>query len=126
MDSQRVVPVEVVEQLQFITGTGQTRVRFESTDRLDRQTVRRVRELTPESAHPLDGLLEPSTPQEPRASKQALGSEIKRGHSRGLSESLGESVEGLENSVRLLHQRPFRSIQRLRSLAFVFLRDFRI
>jgi hypothetical protein len=51
------VPLEVTEQLTFISGNRTEQLKFSSPGRLDRQTLRRVRELRPESAAQLDKLL---------------------------------------------------------------------
>jgi hypothetical protein len=51
------VSLEVTEQLTFISGNGTEQLKFSSPGRLDRQTLRGVRELRPESAAQLDKLL---------------------------------------------------------------------
>jgi hypothetical protein len=56
------VPLEVTEQLTFISGNGTKRLKFCVDGHLDQQTLRGVRELHPESAAELDKLLS-SVPQ---------------------------------------------------------------
>jgi hypothetical protein len=58
MDFERRVPLELTEQLRFHSDSA-TRVVFKSPGHLDTQTMRSVRELTPESAQLLDSILSP-------------------------------------------------------------------
>ena len=51
------VPLAIVRQLEFRTASGLKGLKFRSEGKLDGQTLRSVRELTPESAALLDGLL---------------------------------------------------------------------
>jgi hypothetical protein len=51
-------PADIVEQLEFISGSGVVRLKFDSPGKLDRQTLRGVRELTANSATLLDGVID--------------------------------------------------------------------
>jgi hypothetical protein len=55
----RVIPFDVLRRLRFISRSGETALKFESDTRLNQQTFRGVRKLTPESAAELEGLLGP-------------------------------------------------------------------
>jgi hypothetical protein len=52
------VPLTIVEQLEFISGGTVARLKFDSPGKLDRQTLRGVRELTANSATLLDGVID--------------------------------------------------------------------
>jgi HNH endonuclease/EVE domain len=52
------VPSTIVEQLEFISGSGVARLKFDGPGKLDRQTLRGVRELTPNSATLLDQVID--------------------------------------------------------------------
>jgi hypothetical protein len=51
------VPLETTRQLLFLSGDTTVQLEFESSTKLDRQTLRGVRELHPDSAMDLDQLL---------------------------------------------------------------------
>jgi hypothetical protein len=51
------VPLEWVERLRFVSQSGSLALKFKAPDRLDEQTLRGVRELTPASAQILDRFL---------------------------------------------------------------------
>ena|ERR1022692_1369808 len=53
----RIVPMDYVRKLRFITKMGETRVTFQG-DGIDQQTLRRVRELTETSARLLDKIID--------------------------------------------------------------------
>jgi 5-methylcytosine-specific restriction endonuclease McrA len=59
MDFNRVVPLEVTQRLMFVSGGNSKPLQFQSPGYLDQQTLRGVRELTPQSALALDQLLPP-------------------------------------------------------------------
>lgn len=57
-DFKRVVHPDILRQLEFITKKCRTRIKFQGgSDRIDQQTLRRVRELAPESARILDKII---------------------------------------------------------------------
>lgn len=58
MSKNRLVPMEIVRQLTFHTAQGQQGLAFLPDGKLDRQTLRGVRRLTPRSADLLDEFLE--------------------------------------------------------------------
>jgi hypothetical protein len=60
-DFKRKVPLGVVRQLRFETADGPAPLVFKSADKLDQQTLRGVRKLTPHSAALLDGILGPGS-----------------------------------------------------------------
>jgi hypothetical protein len=62
MDFDRVVPLEVTQRLRFESGSGSQPLQFQAPGCLDQQTLRGVRELTPQSALELDQLLPPLEP----------------------------------------------------------------
>lgn len=51
------VPIKITKDLRFETASGQTALKFVEPGKLDRQTLREVRELTYDSALELDKLL---------------------------------------------------------------------
>jgi hypothetical protein len=54
-DFERFVPPAILRRLEFITKKRKSRIKFQGiSDRIDQQTLRRVRELTPGSAKILD------------------------------------------------------------------------
>lgn len=59
----RVIPTDMLKRLRFESASGETALKFVSETRLDQQTFRGVRRLTPASALELDSLLTP-TPQQ--------------------------------------------------------------
>lgn len=62
MTFDRMVPLDLTEQLRFLTSNGPQPPFFESPGHLDKQTIRGLREITPESAVMLDSLLPPLVP----------------------------------------------------------------
>jgi hypothetical protein len=72
-DFERVVPLALVEQLQFVVEDGKRRpLKFRAPGVLDQQTLRGVRELAPESAALLDALLPALRPVELEQRRAAL------------------------------------------------------
>ncbi|MHB1158271.1 MAG: HNH endonuclease [Phycisphaerales bacterium] len=65
LDDDRLIPIPIAKRLRFKTQKGETRLKFKD-GRLDSQTLRRIRELTPESATLLEKIL-----QSPLKSKPA-------------------------------------------------------
>lgn len=55
------VPVEITKRLKFISGEKTVSLKFSSSNHLDRQTLRGIRQLNPISASLLDELLPPLT-----------------------------------------------------------------
>jgi hypothetical protein len=55
----RVIPADMLKRLRFESASGETALKFVSETRLDQQTFRGVRRLTPASALELESLLEP-------------------------------------------------------------------
>jgi len=64
------VPLVITKQLEFFDGSKTKRLTFESKDRLDRQTLRVIRKLTPHSAALLDTLLGDIEPVETFSEKE--------------------------------------------------------
>jgi hypothetical protein len=62
MRFDRIVPMETVERLRCVNGNDEKGLAFRTPTELDGQTLRGVRELTPESARILDALIESSDP----------------------------------------------------------------
>lgn len=58
-DFDLTVPAKTTERLGFVTGRGNRPLKFESSGRLDKQTLRGVREIDAASAAELDKLLPP-------------------------------------------------------------------
>jgi predicted HNH restriction endonuclease len=56
----RTIPFDVLRRLRFISASGETALKFVSDTRLDQQTFRGVRKLTPESAAELEALIGPN------------------------------------------------------------------
>jgi hypothetical protein len=59
------VPLEVCKRLLFLRGKRQVGLTFRDEDRVDRQSLRSVRRLSPESARALDELLPALEPYRP-------------------------------------------------------------
>lgn len=53
----RTVPMDIVKSLRFFSGKEEVGVKLSSNGKVDRQTMRRIRELTPESVAKLEELL---------------------------------------------------------------------
>jgi hypothetical protein len=65
MDYDRRLPDSVTRRLRFVSGGALHQPVYDSPERLDRQTMRGVRELSPESAAMLDEFLPPVEPVVP-------------------------------------------------------------
>jgi hypothetical protein len=59
MQFDRIIPLTIIKQIEFVSPIGEIKPpKFRAGDELDQQTLRGVRELTPESAALLDALIE--------------------------------------------------------------------
>jgi len=83
----REVPTSVLRQLTFIASGKTTKVRF-NDGHLDQQTLRAVRELTPQAASILDGFVQPVSDTD-RTSESRVGAEGEMDN----GESGGDGVE---------------------------------
>jgi hypothetical protein len=61
MDFDNVLPLHVVRDLEFVSGKSSKRLKFRSEGKVDRQTLRSVRELSPASALSLEARLSTET-----------------------------------------------------------------
>lgn len=58
IDYERSIPWEIAKKLRFISAPGRTSLKFITPRKLDQQTLRSIRKLTPESADLLETLLD--------------------------------------------------------------------
>lgn len=96
--SKRVIPIDVLRQLRFESPSGITALKWVSDTRLDQQTFRGVRRLTPESADLLESLIDDEFDDLPQLEDvlEILSSEVE--DSKALSRS--ERLARLESAPR--------------------------
>jgi 5-methylcytosine-specific restriction enzyme A len=121
-DPARRVSVEVVRKLRFETVDGVRALKFKDDSRLDQQTLRGVRQLTPDSATLLDSLLSDTRGTSAQAEKRA---QITMEQVEAAYESavrVHDGLEGIEAAARGLRDQHGLNVNSARD----FLNDYRL